>query len=85
MSGYSIVSVRKTTPPQGQTGNDWYCYVLASAGNTIVGYRRGTLGEAKAVAEDCLVHLNRQLGGLPRHDFVRRAYPVADVESLSAV
>jgi len=84
MSRYSLVSIEKSPPPQGQSGDDWYRYVIASATGKIVGYRRGTLGEARVVARECVMHLNSQLVGMPAGEFVRHAYPVADVNPLPA-
>lgn len=84
MSAYSILSVRKTTPPDGTTGNNWYCYIISNMQNTIVGYRRGDLNEVHNIAQDCVKHLNQHLRHPQQREFVRRAYPVADTDPLSA-
>ncbi|MDR9436170.1 MAG: hypothetical protein RI563_04795 [Thiohalophilus sp.] len=84
MSRYTLVTIEKSGPPQGQSGDNWYCYVIASATSQIVSYRRGTLAETRAVARECVMHLNSQIVGVPSREFVRRAYPVADVEPLPA-
>lgn len=84
MAGYSLVSIEKSSPPQGQSGNDWYRYEIASEVNTIVGYRRGSLGEARAVARECVMHLNSTLVGQQPGSFARRSYPVADVDPMVA-
>lgn len=83
MSRYSLVSIEKSPPPQGQTGNNWYRYVITNGASNIVGYRSGTLGEARAVARECVMHLNSSLAVIPAGKFVRQAYPVADVDPLA--
>jgi len=70
--------------PAGQSGNDWFCYILSNQCNTIVGYRRGTLQEVKKVVQECMGHLNQKLTSLPKRQFVHNAFPVADVDPLSA-
>ncbi|MFP3874378.1 MAG: hypothetical protein ACLFQT_12065 [Thiohalophilus sp.] len=85
MSRYALVSIEKSPPPQGQSGDNWYRYEIAGGAATIVGYRRGTLGETRVVARECVMHLNTQLAGMPSSEFVRRAAsPVADVDPLVA-
>lgn len=84
MSRYLLVSIEKSPPPQGQTGDNWYRYEIAGGTTTIVGYRRGTLGETRVVARECVMHLNSQLVGTPSREFIHRAAnPVADVETLA--
>jgi hypothetical protein len=84
MSVYSIVSISRCVAPAGQSGNDWFCYILSNQCNNIVGYRRGTLQEVKKVVQECRDHLNQKLKGLAPRQFVRNAVPVADVDPLSA-
>ena len=82
MSRYSLVSIEKSPPPPGQGEGDWYCYVIAGPTSRIVGYRRGTLGETRVVARECVMHLNSQLAGMPAGEYARRAFPVADVHPV---
>jgi hypothetical protein len=39
MSRYSLVSIDKSPAPQGQSGDNWYRYVISNEISTIVGYR----------------------------------------------
>lgn len=84
MSRYSLVSIDKSSAPRGQTGDNWYRYVISNEAGTIVGYRCGTLGEARAVARECVMHLNSKLATIPAGKFVRRSYPVSDVDPIMA-
>jgi len=70
--------------PAGQSGNDWFCYILTNQRNNIVGYRRGTLEEVKKVVQECRDQLNQKLNKLPKREFVRNAFSVADTDPLSA-
>lgn len=84
MSVYSIVSISRCVAPAGQSGNDWFCYILTNQHNNIIGYRRGTLQEVVKVVQECCDQLNQKLKGLPKREFVRNAFPVVDVDPLSA-
>ncbi|MGD8576147.1 MAG: hypothetical protein PVG13_03560 [Thiohalophilus sp.] len=84
MSRYSLVSIDKSPAPQGQSGDNWYRYVISNEISTIVGYRCGTLGEARAVARECVMHLNSTLAKVPAGNFARRTNPVADVDPILA-
>lgn len=73
-SGYRIISVEQCLPPQGAGEGNWYCYIIASADNTLVGYRSGTRNEVYGVARDCAEHLNRNVhAGIPAR-LVRPAF-----------
>ncbi|TDY00938.1 hypothetical protein [Thiohalophilus thiocyanatoxydans] len=83
MSRYTVVSIQKSPAPHGQSGDNWYRYEISGGATTIIGYRRGTLGEARVLARECVIHLNTQLTGMPAGEFVRRTVnPVADVDPL---
>ena len=49
---YHVVSVEKTTPPEGMPdGDDWYCYVIGHGRSRIEGIRNGTLKTVTQHAE----------------------------------
>ena len=60
---YEIVSVRRTEPPPGGEGSNWYRYVIAFEGtNTIHGCRQGGLKAVTRAVEEIVAQLNeRQL------------------------
>ena len=75
MSRYKVMSVNRSITPQGGQDGNWYCYIIASENNTIIGYRSGTEGEARIIAEDCARHLNDTCSGEVRYNFSRPAFP----------
>lgn len=75
MSRYKVISVKSSVTPPGAQDDNWYCYIIASKHNTIIGYRSGTEGEVKKIAEECACHMNDKYSGMARHDFSRPAFP----------
>jgi hypothetical protein len=75
MSHYKIISVQKSVTPQGAQDDNWYCYVIASENNTIIGYRAGSQHEVKKEVEECVRHMNDKYSGKVRYDFSRPAFP----------
>ncbi len=61
---YEIVSVRRSEPPPGGKGSNWYCYVIAFEDtNTIHGCRQGGLKAVTRAVEEIVAQLNdRHLG-----------------------
>lgn len=74
MSGYKIVSIEKSVTPHGAQDDNWYCYVIASENNTIIGYRAGNHHEVKQVAEYCVRQMNDKYSGKARDGFARPAF-----------
>lgn len=74
MSRYKIVSIEKSVTPQGAQDDNWYCYVIASENNTIIGYRVGSLHEVKQIAEGCVRQMNEKYSGKVRYGFARQAF-----------
>lgn len=75
MSRYKVISVKSSERPQGAQDDNWYCYVIASEYNTIIGYRPGSECEVKRIAEECASHMNEKYSGKVRYDFSRPAFP----------
>ncbi len=75
MSRYRIVSIEKSVTPQGAQDDNWFCYVIASENNTIIGYRVGSRHEVKQIAEDCVRQMNDKYSGKARYGFARPAFP----------
>ena len=69
---YEIVSVRRTEPPQGVEGSNWYQYVISFEGsNTLNGYQQGSLGAVTLAVEEFVAQLNeRHLGKRGRVNLV---------------
>ena len=59
---YSVISVDKTTPPEGVKGGSWYRYVVGRGNSTLVGCRSGTLTEVTRHAETLASDLNSRSG-----------------------
>lgn len=57
---YQVISVEKTTPPEGMTGNNWHRYVIGQGDSRIEGLRSGTLKAVTAHAESCVEELNNR-------------------------
>ncbi len=55
---YRVLSVERTTRPDGAQGDEWYRYVLASGHARITGLHRGTLEEVTAYARTCAEEFN---------------------------
>jgi hypothetical protein len=58
---YEVVSVEKTDPPVGIDGGNWYRYVIALEGKTIVGNRRGTLKQVTQYAKECAQNMSTRV------------------------
>jgi hypothetical protein len=59
---YSVISVDKTTPPEGVSGGSWYRYVVGRGKSTLVGCRTGTRAEVTSHAEALASDLNSRSG-----------------------
>ncbi len=59
---YRVLSVEKTEPPEGMSGDNWHRYVIEHGSSTIEGIRSGTLKDvtqhAETFAEDLNLRMN---------------------------
>ena len=55
---YSVVSVKKTQPPNEMAEGDWYRYEITGKNSTIVGSMQGTLQQVSEHAENVAQDLN---------------------------
>ncbi|HEY9053057.1 MAG TPA: hypothetical protein VIQ03_16010 [Gammaproteobacteria bacterium] len=59
---YNVITVEKTTPPEGMPGENWYRYVIGQGTSRIEGIRHGSLKDvtqhAEAFAEDLNLRMN---------------------------
>ncbi len=67
---YELAEVEKVSSPEGAAGDDWYRYVLVRRASRIVGFRRGSLMDVTAYAEDCAEAFN------DRNLRCRSTYPI---------
>lgn len=68
---YEIVSIKRVETPAGAEGTGWHHYVISQGGNTIDGFRQGTLKVVTGAVEEIVVQLNeRQLGKRGRVNLV---------------
>lgn len=60
-SHYEIVSIRRTDPPQGMEGSNWYQYVVSFEGNNnLQGYQQGSLAAVTESVEAFVAQLNER-------------------------
>ncbi len=60
---YEIVSIRRSGPPPGAKGTNWYRYVIAFEGTeTIRGYRQGSIKDVINEVEEIVAQLNKRVG-----------------------
>ena len=68
---YEMVSVKRADPPEGTEGTGWHHYVISQGGNTISGFRQGSLKAVTAAVEEIILQLNeRQMGKRGRVNLV---------------
>lgn len=60
---FHVVTVEKTTPPEGMPGDNWHRYVIGQGTSQIEGKKPGTLQtvtqHAETVAEDLNLRMDR--------------------------
>lgn len=63
-----VISLERSTGPNGATGKDWYRYVISGPGSPITGYRRGKKRDVLAYLKECTSQLDERLvaGKAPR-------------------
>jgi hypothetical protein len=59
---YRVISVEKTTAPEGMTGDNWHLYVVGQGASRIEGKKPGTLKSVTAHAEAFAEDLNSRTG-----------------------
>ena len=55
---YTVVTVEKTQPPKGMTGDNWHQYVIGYGVSRVIGKKPGTLSAVTAHAETVAEDLN---------------------------
>jgi len=59
---YRVISVEKTTAPEGMTGDNWHLYVVGQGTARIEGKKPGTLKSVTEHAEAFAEDLNSRTG-----------------------
>jgi len=59
---YSVMSVEKTTAPEGMPGDNWHLYIVGQGKARIEGKKPGTLKAVTAHAEEFAKELNSRTG-----------------------
>ena len=59
---FEVITVEKTTPPEGLPGDNWHRYVIGQGGSQIEGVKPGTLKAVKQHAETIADDLNARAG-----------------------
>ena len=59
---YRVISVEKTTAPEGMTGDNWHLYVVGQGTARIEGKKPGTLKSVTEHAEPFAEDLNSRTG-----------------------
>jgi len=57
---FTLISVEKSAPPDGNQGTDWVHYRIAQGPNQISGYRRGSVASARKAAKEIVANLNER-------------------------
>jgi len=59
---YHVVTVEKTTPPEGMPGDNWHLYVIGHGSSRIEGKKPGSLKAVTEHAEAVTEDLNSRTG-----------------------
>jgi hypothetical protein len=59
---YNVITVEKTTAPEGMPGDNWCRYVIGKGGSRIEGKKPGSLHEVTLHAETVAEDLNSRKG-----------------------
>lgn len=60
---YQVMTVEKTSPPKGMSGDNWFRYVIGQGHSRIEGKKPGTLKAVTQHAETVADDLNSRAGG----------------------
>lgn len=60
---YEIVSIKRSEPPSGMEGSDWYRYEIIQGDNRIHGYRSGNRKNVTRAVEGIVAQLNERRSG----------------------
>ena len=63
---YQVMTVEKTSSPDGSSDSDWYRYVIEVPGSTLTGTRCGTRQEVTRFASDYVENLSSRNGPYAR-------------------
>jgi hypothetical protein len=67
MLDFSIVSIRKSNPPQEFMDDDvWHQYIIANEITTISGVRKGSIKEVTSYVQNCVQRLNMRFQAYPK-------------------
>ena len=73
MFQYQLVSFQPIEPPDSDSGNDWYQYVIANKFNRITGYRSGKREDVIDYINMVMDYQNKKLfinnGGFEKQSF----------------
>lgn len=68
---FQVSSVQPMEPPSGSDASEWHSYVIVQGGNTIRGFREGSLTAVTSAAEVIVTQLNeRRMGKRARAQLV---------------
>ena len=57
---YHVVSIQRSSAPEGSAGHDWHVYRIAQGNNMICGYRRGNAATVTADVDRIVSGLNER-------------------------
>lgn len=60
---YELQSIKRSDPPSGFEGSDWYRYKIIQGENTILGYRSGNRQSVTKAVEGIVAQLNERRSG----------------------
>ena len=59
-SKFPVASIEKSDPPEGETGGEWYEYVIGIGSSSIKGKRTGTLEAVTEYVKEYAENLNQR-------------------------
>jgi len=60
LSKFPVTSIEKTDPPAGETGGEWYEYIIGIGSSEIKGKRSGSLKAVTAYVKEYAENLNER-------------------------
>lgn len=72
---FNVMSIEKTSAPEGMVGDDWYKYVIGKGSSEIQGLKMGTLNEVTEHANNVANDLNDRSKGKKTSNIINKKKP----------
>ena len=74
-SNFNVMSIEKTTTPEGMDGDNWYKYIIGKGTSEIQGLKMGTLTEVTSHANNVANDLNDRSKGKKTSNIINKKKP----------